>query len=111
MTVTIPATPGQKILLPVQVIDGYGSLHDGYQAPTLDFILTPQGLLEGFPAPMTEVIAGIWKIVVTLPSGSTAVGQYLGSASWPHPDTGVFQNELFLINVSLPFGNISIIPR
>lgn len=111
MVTSIFANPGQKITLAVQVIDGYGGLHDGYQAPTVDFLMNPAGnMITGYPTIMSEIATGIWKHTITLPSGASAIGPYLASCSWPHPDTGIFQNEIFILNVALPFGNTSISP-
>lgn len=111
MTTAIQANPGQKITIAIQVVDGYGGLHDGYQAPTVDFLLNPAGnLMSGYPSVMTEIVSGIWKSTISLPTGMSSLGSYLASCSWPAPDTGVFQNELFILNVALPFGNTSVIP-
>lgn len=111
MTTSFNALPGQTITLCIQVVDNTGKLHDGYQAPTLDFIKLPNGSsASGYPVVMTEIITGIWKISLVIPSGITAIGTYICSISYPDPDTAVFQNELFLINVILPFGVSSVTP-
>lgn len=111
MTNTISAVPGQTVLIAVQVTDNTGKLHDGYEAPTIDFVRLPSGAAAtGYPVVMTEYSLGIWTKSLVMPSGITALGSYLVSVSWPHPDTAVFQNELFLINVALPFGNSSVSP-
>jgi hypothetical protein len=111
MSTSIFANPGQTIQLAIQVIDGYGSLHDGYQSPTVDFVRMPNGQnASGYPLAMTEIVTGIWKHSLVIPSGTPGLGSYLVSCSWPHPDTAFFQNEIFIIQVSLPFGNSSISP-
>jgi hypothetical protein len=111
MTTSIFANPGQRIAISLQVVDGYGALHDGYQAPTVDFVSLPNGsFLSGYPAVMSQVSPGIWRYFLTLPTGFTSLGSYLVSCSWPHPDTSIFQNELFIINVAMPFGNTTILP-
>lgn len=110
MSTALFANPGQSLLLAVQVVDGYGVLHDGYQAPTVDFVRMPSGTnAGGYPTDMTEINLGIWIHSLTIPAGSTGLGSYLVSCSWPRPD-GFFQNELFIINVAFPFGNTSISP-
>lgn len=103
---TIFANPKQTVLLCLQTTDGYGSLADGYQSPRVDFIRLPSGILaSGYPAIMTKLSLGIWYLSFTIPAGRAAIGSYLAKASWPHPTTAVFQSQLFLINVALPFGN------
>lgn len=109
MTTSLSANPGQTVTIAIQVVDGGGVLHDGYQAPTVDFIQMPSGSnAAGYPIAMSEITKGIWQHAFTIPSGLTAVGSYVVSCSWPHPDSGLFQNELFIINVALPFGNASV---
>lgn len=111
MTIALFANPGQTITLSVQVLDGYGARADGYQEPTVDFIRMPNGTFAaGYPSSMTIVETGVYIHSVTLPSGASGLGTYIVSATWPHPDTGMFQGELFMINVSLPFGNSSVSP-
>lgn len=109
MTTSIAANPGQTVTIAVQVVDTDGVLHDGYQAPTVDFIQMPSGSnAAGYPIAMTEVTLGIWKHSFTIPSGLSGVGSYVISCSWPHPNSALFQNELFILHVSLPFGNASV---
>lgn len=111
MTTALFANPGQTLNIAIQVTDGYGGLHDGYQAPTVDFVLLPNGnLAAGYPANMTQIALGIWTHALTIPTGVNALGSYVVSCSWPHPETTVFQNELFILNVAFPFGNTTIIP-
>ncbi len=112
MTVSFAANPGQTVGLVVEVLDGYGTRVDGY-APTLDFVLDPNDAnLAGFSATlMTRLSTGLYKANLTLPSGASAVGTYVASASWTDPEdaTNTFF-EAFTINVALPFGNSSVSP-
>lgn len=111
MVVSIFANPGQTIIIALQVTDNTGTLNDGYQSPTVDFVSMPNSSMsDGYPVSMSEISQGIWKYPLTIPSGSAGLGSYLVSCSWPHPDTFIFQNELFIINVALPFGNSSVSP-
>ena len=111
MVTSIYANPGQTVTMGLQVTDSTGALHDGYQSPTVDFVSMPDGsMAAGYPTTMIEIVTGVWKHSLTIPSGKTGVGSYLVSCSWPHPDTAVFQNEIFILNVALPFGNTSISP-
>lgn len=112
MTVSIFANPGQQVNLAIQVLDNQGSLSDGYQSPTVDFVINPDGYsMEGYPALMEQISTGVYRYLFEVPSGITALGSYLISCSWPHPDTNIFQNTLFTLNVAMPFGLINIIPR
>jgi len=107
MTTGMFANPGQTIILAVEVLDSNGSRVDGY-IPTLDSVLDPSGTaLSGFPDAMTRLSLGLYNLGVSIPSGITAIGTYIASASWEHPDTGFTQYDLFLINVALPFGTAS----
>jgi len=107
MTTSFSANPGQTIILAVEVLNNNNSRVDGY-TPTLDFVLDPSGTaLSGFPDAMTNISIGLFNLGVSIPSGITAIGTYIASASWVHPDTGFTQYGLFLINVALPFGTAS----
>jgi len=111
MVTSIFANPGQTVTIGLQVTDSTGALHDGYQPPTVNFVAMPDGsMASGYPTAMLEITTGIWKHSLTLPSGMAGVGSYLISCSWPDPDTAVFQNEIYIFNVALPFGNTSVFP-
>ena len=109
--VTINTSPGNRITLVVQIVDGYGTRADGYQAPQVDYFLNPSNAdILGGAVFMTKVGTGIYRRSFTLPSGASTIGTYIASVSWPHPDTARFQYDVFLIQVSLPFGNSSVSP-
>ena len=104
------ANPGQTVVLAVEVLDGQGSRVDGYQ-PTLNFVRGPDGSnLPDFPDLMIRDSVGLYNLGVSIPSGVSAIGTYIASASWTHPNLGVTQYQLFLINVALPFGSASGTP-
>ena len=110
MTVGLFANPGQTIVLAVEVLNSQNSRLDGY-APTLDFVRDPSGGdLVGFPAAMVRDSVGLYNLGVDIPTGVTAIGTYIASASWAHPNTTETQYQLFLINVALPFGTASATP-
>lgn len=109
MPISLFANPGQTITVVIQVVDFDGVLQDGYQAPTVDFVEMPSGgFAAGYPMSMTEITLGIWQQQIIIPSGKNGVGSYVVSCSWPHPDTDLLQNEIFIVNVALPFGNTSV---
>jgi len=110
MTVGLFANPGQTIVLAVGVLNNQNSRQDGY-VPTVDFVRDPSGSdLTGFPAVMVRDSVGLYDKGVSIPTGVTAIGTYIASVSWTHPDTAATQYELFLINVALPFGTASATP-
>lgn len=106
----LSANPGQTIIIAVQTLDGYGSRVDGY-IPQIDFVMAPSGSeFSGFPSQMTRITEGLYNSAISLPTGLSAVGTYLVSVSWLHPDTNAPQYELFLINAGLPFGAAIVTP-
>ena len=113
MILTLNATPGQSIYLIAEVTDGYYQTRiDAPSEPTLDFILKPDGTtISGYPANTTKIATGLYRIAVTMPTGSTAVGTYIASLHWLYPlDVSIIQFLTYVVNVTLPFGNSSIRP-
>lgn len=106
----ISANPGQTVVLAVEVLNGQGSRVDGYQ-PTLNFVRAPDGSdLPGFPSVMPRDSVGLYNLGVSIPTGITAIGTYIASASWTHPTLATTQYQLFMINVALPFGTATATP-
>ena len=104
----ISANPGQTITVAVQVTDSNGQRVDGY-VPQVDFVILPSGSqFSGYPENMVLETQGLYTASIVIPSGLTAIGTYVVSASWTHPNTGFTQYEVFLINVALPFGNATV---
>lgn len=109
MALSINANPGQTILLAVEVLDNTNTRVDGY-APALDYVRRPSSVeLLGTTA-MTNIDTGLYQVSVAIPSGIAAIGTYIGSVSWSHPNTSALQYELFLINIALAFGIASVSP-
>jgi hypothetical protein len=110
MTVGISANPGQTVIVVVQVTDSNGQRVDGY-VPQIDFVVLPSGSqFSGYPENMINESLGLYTAAIVIPSGISAVGTYLVSASWIHPNTGLSQYEVFLINAALPFGSATVTP-
>lgn len=104
----ISANPGQSVIVAVQVLDNTGQRVDGY-VPQVDFVIAPSGAqYSGYPEAMVRLSEGLYTATIVIPSGLTAVGTYLVSASWVHPNTSQSQYEVFLINAALPFGNSTV---
>jgi len=110
MTIGISANPGQTVIVALQIIDLNGERIDGY-VPQIDFVINPAGSqFTGYPENMARLSEGLYNSSIVIPSGLAAVGTYLVSVSWSHPNTGFTQSELFLINAALPFGTSSVSP-
>lgn len=104
----INANPNQTISLCAFSVDGYGAAADGYQPATLDYILLPSGSFAiGYPQAMTRVSKGTYRINITLPS---TLGTYLAGITFADPVGGRLKNDLYMINISRPFGNSSVNP-
>jgi hypothetical protein len=110
MTIALFSNPGQNITLAVEVLDGYGARSDGYvdSAPQIDYLISPSlQQAVGYPMVLDKLSTGVYYKILTLPQG--IIGSYLASVSWINSD-GFPKYELFLINVSKPFGNSIAIP-
>ncbi len=104
----INANPNQTISIVAFSTDGYGYAADGYQTASLDYVRLPSGgLAAGYPQAMTRLSLGTYSISITLPS---AIGTYMVDTSYADPVSGQLKNDLYLINVSRPFGNTSVSP-
>lgn len=108
MILTLNANPGQSVTLMAETTDGYGTRADPSAVPVVNYILKPDGTSLYTSLNTTKLAVGLYKRVFTLPSVVT--GTYIASVSWIHPDYGVSQAILYLINVSLPFGNSFVSP-
>ena len=109
MTLSLNANPGQTVLLVVETKNSDGERVDGY-TPTLNFLRNPSGVNILTNTTMTNISTGLYQVSVTIPSGITAIGSYVGSASWIHPTTTLTQYEAYVINVQLAFGIASVTP-
>ena len=109
---SIFANPGQNVTIVIQTLDGYGTRVDGYTPPQIDFIIIPSTPtpLSGFPQVMTKIETGLYSRTITLGTGSASLGTTIVSVSWPQPGTNITQNEVFTIQIALPFGNTTVIP-
>lgn len=112
-TTSISARPGQTIRLAVQTVDGYGARIDGY-VPVVQRVFFPDGTqASGYPAAMAQIDTGLYAHGITIPSGSDYLGTFIVSIFYDDPDAGsgnLVSWEIFLINVSRPFGNSSVSP-
>ena len=113
----IYGNPGQRIGLTLEIINSNGGRLDGYlvdgydgydgyfQSPTIDWILLPSGsFLAGLPVIMTNISDGVYRYLYTVPTGLSAVGNYLASCSFLNPNSGLTNYKLFSLQISLPFG-------
>ena len=107
--ISINANPGQTILFAVEVLDNTSTRVDGY-VPLLDYVRNPDGTQLLGTTAMTNIDTGLYQVSIAIPSGITAIGTYIGSASWLHPNSNAVQYALFLCNVGLAFGSASVSP-
>jgi hypothetical protein len=104
------ANPGQTVSVTTQVLNANGERVDGY-IPQIDYIIDPSSsMASGYPLAMTRETVGVYSSEVSIPTGILAIGTYIVSVSWSRPGTALTQYEVFLINVSLAFGNASVSP-
>lgn len=111
MPQTLFYNPGQQVTLLLQVLDSNNQRADGYQAPTVDRILSPSfAEASGYPVAMGEIDAGLYYHKFTLPQGASAVGTYIVDVSWPDPDTMLFKQDVIQIVVTAPYGLYTVTP-
>ena len=104
------ANPGQTVIITTQVMNSNAERIDGY-VPQIDYVINPAGaMITGFPLAMTREALGVYSSGISIPTGLLAIGTYIVSVSWSRPGTALTQYEVFLINVSLPFGTASATP-
>lgn len=107
---SIFTNPGQNVSLVTQVLDNSGQRVDGYQ-PVVDFVVFPDlSNAEGYPLPMQQIGLGLYLHNLIIPSGPGSLGTFIASVSWPHPDSGITQYQLFSIQVAMPFGVSTVSP-
>ena len=108
MPQTLSFFPGQQVTIFLETKDGYGVRTDCSELPVVSKILFPAlTLASGYPQDMINIETGLYYYQFTLPTGATAVGNYLIDVSYLHPDTGYVNTEIYNILVSAPFGNYS----
>jgi hypothetical protein len=97
--------PGQiaTILLSTKDSDGY--LADAYALPYVNRVFLPDFTTDdGYPQDMTQLDTGLYYFEYTIPSGATAVGTYLIEIVYNSVIDDSYQNELYQIVVTAPFG-------
>jgi len=116
-TVNINANPGQTISFSANVLSQglWGNLVDGYM-PFIESVIDPTGAaVGGYPVPLTRISVGTYRGSFVVPSSTTNLGTYILRVVYqgpvPDPHTGVANfYDTYLINVSLPLGNLAVYP-
>lgn len=98
-------SPGQQVTIFLETKDGYGIRTDAPELPFISKILFPGlTLASGYPQDMIKVETGLYYYQFILPTGASAVGNYLVDISYINPETSYINSELYHIVVSAPFG-------
>jgi hypothetical protein len=118
MSTVLAQFPGQTVTVIQQVLNSDGYRADGYIVPGFSgpcgepviarIIMPGFTLATGYPAVMTQLDTGLYAFTFTLPSGAISVGLYTVDIYWYNPSTYALQQEVFLVNVTAPFGVYSI---
>ncbi len=108
---TLQYSPGQKVTMFLETIDGYGQREDSIGTPYVTRVIFPDlSLATGFPQNMTRLDTGLYYYQFTLPTGATSVGSYLVDAVYITPLNNATVNKAFQILVNAPYGNFGITP-
>lgn len=112
----INANPGATVVIAIETKKTTGERDDGYSehlfyTPKIDWIRSPNGSFTGnFPASLTQISIGVYIYTLQIASGIGAIGNYVISASFANPSTGLINTDLFVVNIGLAFGSSSISP-
>jgi hypothetical protein len=108
MAQTLQFFPGQIVRIFLETKDGYGTRTDSPELPVVNRVILPGlTLAADYPQDMILLDTGLYYFQFTLPSGATAVGNYLVDVSYINPSTLAINSEIYQIIVSAPFGNFS----
>jgi hypothetical protein len=100
--------PGQLVRVFLETKDGYGTRTNSPSLPVVNKIIFPGlTLAADYPQNMVLIDTGLYYFQFTLPSGATAVGNYLVDVSYINPDNLQTNSEIYHIIVSAPFANFS----
>jgi len=103
---TLQYTPGQKVTIFLETLDGYGSRADCGTTPSITRIMFPDlSLANGYPQNMTRLDVGLYYYQFTLPVGAVTVGSYLVDVVYISPANDAVFNQAYQILVNAPFGN------
>lgn len=109
MSQTLSYFPGQQVTIFLETKDSNGSRLDCPSLPFVSKVILPTlTLASDYPQDMVNIEEGLYYFQFTLPTGASAVGNYLVDVSYVHPDTGYTNTEIYNIVVGAPFGNFSV---
>ena len=108
MSQILSFSPGQQVTIFLEVKDGYGSRIDSPSLPVVSKIIFPAlTLAASYPQDMIKIETGLYYYQFALPTGASAVGNYLVDVSYINPENDAINNQLYHIIVNAPFGNFS----
>ena len=106
----ILASTGQSVRLVIQTTNNSGARVDGY-TPTVTQVLFPDlTSAGGYPTSMDRLDTGLYVHGLEIPQGADALGTFIVSVFFLHPNSGDPVWEIFTVQVSRPFGNTSVSP-
>jgi hypothetical protein len=106
MTEILSYFPGQHVTVFLETVDGYNVRSNSPTPPVVTRVIFPGfTLASGYPLLMTQLDVGLYYSTFTLPTGSTAVGNYLVDVSFTNPANGMVNNKTYQLIVTAPFGN------
>lgn len=118
---------GSGACLVLQTVNTEGNRVDGYVPIITSIILPTLGLASGYPISMTRLDTGLYMHTVQIPSGASALGNYIASVFWMevdssnesfgtatlvdgyviiHPIGGIPQNAIINYSRKVPLGQI-----
>lgn len=101
-------SPGQKVTLFIETVDGYGIRADNPTPPTVDRIIFPNlSLADGMPQSTVKLDIGLYYYHFNLPTGAESVGTYFIDISYINPD-GYPNIQSYQILVNAPFGLFNV---
>lgn len=111
MTTILQSSPGQQVLITLEILNSSGTRTDGYISPVIERVFFPNLSTSSiFPLPMSKLDVGLYYLAFQLPTGAAAVGSYLVDGYWVDQDRTTVKNFLYQILVSAPSGNFSASP-
>lgn len=114
MTTVLNYSPGQQATIIFQTLNALGERSDGYndgygnppgQLPQITRIIFPNlSLASGYPQYMMRLDVGLFMAQFTLPTLASSVGTYIVDILFNNPNTGLYENDLILVNCQAPQG-------
>ncbi len=109
MNTVLQHSPGQRVTLVLQLLDGYGSRADSTDLPVITRIIFPDlTLAVNYPQYMIRIDTGLYIYSFDLPSKSTSVGTYIVDVSYEDQSDFTIKETYYQVVVTAPYGNYSV---